>query len=267
MDFSSTSGSWIHAELSGTPLQSDDLNAEIMFHSNQGVFDWPFDAAKGGSDANPFTTAGATATVTDSSDDSASSSPSGPPANLMMVLIAHGVMAALAFVIVFPTGGILIRVANFSGLVWIHAVIQMLGYALWIPAFGMGLWMAIGGGYTTAYHSIIGYVLFALVVFQPVGGLLHHFAFKKTGGRTAWSFGHIFIGRIAVILGIINGGFGLQLAGNAPMGAVIAYGVVGGIFGLAYIASIVFGEHKRRSRSPKGSFDGSSSEHKSRSEA
>lgn len=58
------------------------------------------------------------------------------------VLVAHGVLAALAFVVIFPTGAISIRLMNFPGLVWFHAILQGLGYLLFVVAFGMGIWLA-----------------------------------------------------------------------------------------------------------------------------
>jgi len=61
-------------------------------------------------------------------------------------------------------------------------------------------------------HPIIGIVLFVLLFFQPLLGFLHHFMFKKHGRRMVWSYGHIWLGRIIITLGIINGGLGLQLA-------------------------------------------------------
>lgn len=63
------------------------------------------------------------------------------------------------------------------------------------------------------------------------------------------SYEHIGIGRIAIILGMINGGLGLQLAGIASS-YMIAYGVCAGVMGLLYIASIVYGEMKRKRNVP-----------------
>lgn len=109
--------------------------------------------------------------------------------------------------------------------------------------------------YLTNAHPIIGIVLFVVLLGQPVLGLLHHRLFKKYQHRTLWSYVHIGIGRIAILLGLVNGGLGLQLAGSRGS-SVIAYGVIAGIMGLAYLAAIIFGEMKRRkageSRGRKG---------------
>jgi hypothetical protein len=57
-------------------------------------------------------------------------------------MIAHGVLASLAFVIFFPFGAISIRLFNFPGLVWFHAVVQVIAYLLFIAAFGIGIYLA-----------------------------------------------------------------------------------------------------------------------------
>jgi len=160
-------------------------------------------------------------------------------------MTAHGVLASLAFVIFFPVGGILIRVASFRGLVWVHAACQVLGYLMFIAAFGIGVYMATQIRRLNDAHPIIGIVVFVLLFFQPFLGLLHHFMFKKYSRRMIWSYGHLWLGRIVITLGIINGGLGLRLARNTRKGE-IAYGVIAAVMWLTYVASAVYGELKRR---------------------
>jgi hypothetical protein len=57
-------------------------------------------------------------------------------------MIAHGVLASLAFVIFFPFGAISIRLFSFPGLLWFHAIVQVIAYLLFIAAFGVGIYMA-----------------------------------------------------------------------------------------------------------------------------
>lgn len=59
------------------------------------------------------------------------------------------------------------------------------------------------------------------------------------------SYGHIWYGRILIVLGIINGGLGLQLAG-AGRSLVIAYSVVAAVVFVAYVVGAVYGETKRK---------------------
>jgi hypothetical protein len=170
------------------------------------------------------------------------------------VRLAHGAAAGTAFVGLFPIGAILIRLAGFKGVVWVHAAIQGLAYVLYIAAFGLGLWMWTSGPLPGHIHPIIGSVIFGLLLLQPLTGLLHHRSFVKRAknasageavtSRTFSSYIHLFSGRVAIILGIINGGLGLWLA--QVMGSkVIAYSVLAAVMGFAYIVSIVIGEVRR----------------------
>lgn len=54
----------------------------------------------------------------------------------------------------------------------------------------------------------------------------------------------MWLGRIIITLGIINGGLGFLLADNTRSGA-IAYGVIAAIVWLAYVVAAVIGERKR----------------------
>jgi len=161
------------------------------------------------------------------------------------LMMAHGILASLAFVIFLPVGGILIRLGSFRGLVWVHAALQLTGYVFFIAAFGIGVYMAKQIRRINNVHPIIGIVVFALLFFQPILGLLHHWMFRKYSRRVVWSYGHLWLGRIIITLGIINGGLGLRLANNSHSGE-IAYGVVAAVMWLAYVVSAVVGEMRRR---------------------
>lgn len=167
------------------------------------------------------------------------------------MLIAHGVLAALAFVILFPAGAIAIRLASFPGVVWFHAVFQVFAYLVYIAAFGLGVYIASKMEMLNHHHPIIGIVVFVLIFLQPIFGFLHHALFKKYQSRTLWSYVHIWLGRIAVTLGIINGGLGLQWADSMNMssrGGIIAYAVIAVIVWLAWVAAGIIGERRRGRR-------------------
>ncbi|KAJ4991830.1 integral membrane protein [Stagonosporopsis vannaccii] len=171
------------------------------------------------------------------------------------VLVAHGVLASLAFVLLFPAGSILIRLGSFRGAWLVHGLFQLFAYLVYTAAVGIGIWLAqqapAQARLVSRYHPIIGLVLFAILFFQPIMGYIHHLRFKKLKRRTLWSYGHLWLGRIAITLGIINGGLGLLLAYDAPLGfaptqgQVIAYGVVAGIMWLLYVAAAFVGERRR----------------------
>ncbi|KIW01114.1 uncharacterized protein PV09_07402 [Verruconis gallopava] len=160
------------------------------------------------------------------------------------MLMAHGIMAGLAFAVFFPFGAISIRLLSFPGLVWFHAAFQVFAYVFYIIAFGLGIWLANQLHLMGEAHPILGIVLFILLFFMPVLGQLHHRNFKKFQTRTIPSFAHIWLGRIVITLGIINGGLGLKLANNSTYGPKV-YGVVAGIIFAIYLASIVIGERRR----------------------
>jgi hypothetical protein len=169
--------------------------------------------------------------------------------NAKTMLIAHGVLASLAFVILFPAGAIAIRLASFPGVVWLHAAFQIFAYLIYIAAFGLGVYLATQMRLLDHYHPIIGIVVLILIFFQPILGWMHHLFFKKYSRRTAWSHVHIWIGRAAITLGIINGGLGLKLAdsmGMSSRGGIIAYGIIAGLVWFAWVAAMVIGERRRK---------------------
>ncbi|EGP91220.1 unnamed protein product [Zymoseptoria tritici ST99CH_3D1] len=246
MDFTSSSDTnWIHAYKQGSPMNTDDLTADIRRHDNASPFKWNLAAASGGADANPFvaSSSSSTANTTSTTATTSSSSSSSSAKKQKDILLAHGVLACVAVVAIFPSGGILIRVASFTGLVWVHAALQLLGYFVYIAAFGLGLWLAKTFKYFGKTHPRIGIVVFALLAFQPVFGFVHHLLFKKQGRRTLVGIVHANTGRVVILLGIINGGLGLKLKGS-PKKDMIAYGVCAGIMGVAYLAAIILGEVK-----------------------
>ncbi|KAF2683780.1 hypothetical protein K458DRAFT_478149 [Lentithecium fluviatile CBS 122367] len=173
------------------------------------------------------------------------------------ILVAHGVLAALAFVIFFPMGSILIRLASFRGAWIVHGLFQVFAYLVYTAAFGIGIYIVqnVPINLLDHYHPIIGIVVFVLLFFQPILGLIHHFQFQKNHRRTFWSYGHLWLGRIVITLGIINGGLGLLFATETGFFApsrdqIIAYGVVAGIMWLLWVAAIVVGG-RRRARANK----------------
>lgn len=166
------------------------------------------------------------------------------------IIVAHAVLATAAFGLLFPLGGILIRLGNFPRLWLIHGIFQMVAYLLYIVAFGLGVYMFKNARLEDDKHPIIGIFVFLLILLQPVFGWLHHAAFKKHGKRGIWSHTHVWIGRIAITLGIVNGGLGLELSQQTRIfepsqGAIIGYAVGAGVMWLIYVASAVYGERKR----------------------
>ena len=53
----------------------------------------------------------------------------------------HGILGALAMVILFPVGSILMRVVPGRFAIWIHGLAQIVAYAVYIAAVAMGIYM------------------------------------------------------------------------------------------------------------------------------
>ena len=84
------------------------------------------------------------------------------------------------------------------------------------------------------FHPIAGLVMLALVSFQPIAGLLHHYFWSKQKKSEIVAMYHIWMGRILITLGMINGGLGLLFSGNATRVEQIAYGVIAGVIWLSW---------------------------------
>jgi len=56
--------------------------------------------------------------------------------------LAHGILAALAFVIFFPAGAISIRLINGKLALWMHVFFQVTAYLVYVAAFAIGIVLA-----------------------------------------------------------------------------------------------------------------------------
>ncbi|KFY46161.1 hypothetical protein V494_00578 [Pseudogymnoascus sp. VKM F-4513 (FW-928)] len=154
---------------------------------------------------------------------------------------AHGILMGLAFVVVLPGGAILVRLLSSKGktAVWLHIGLQLVGWVLMISGLAMGAKVGkILDRLENNAHTILGTVVVALLLFQPLFGFFHHRRFMATQKRGKLTLFHVWYGRILILLGILNGGFGLKLAANSS-GGNIAYGVVAGVVGATYVAVLV----------------------------
>jgi hypothetical protein len=240
-NFGGQGGQWIHGRRAGDPMNTTDTAARILKHDEQGSFTWTYSNVVGGASTNPFALSDTVISGT-----SAGSS-DGNRTMRRSILLTHGVLASLAFLVFFPTGAIVMRLGRFNNVLKVHVATQVLSWLLFITAFGLGLYYGITSNYMTEAHPIIGIVLVAMMVFQPLAGWLHHRQFLRTGQRSAISRGHVWVGRIAIILGMINGALGLELGGVRAR-YVVAYSVIAGVMGSVYLASIVYGKIARNRR-------------------
>ncbi|TVY94250.1 hypothetical protein LAWI1_G000705, partial [Lachnellula willkommii] len=253
MNFTDDSSNWIWAYKNGQSIASDSATAAVTFHSKFGKTQFDLTQARGGNSTNPFTTTNAAATA-GGIHSSPPTSSGGTPKYFTAVLIAHATILPIAFVLLMPIGAIAIRLLSFKGLIWVHAGMMIFAYSLAIAGMGMGIWIALTVNKLDTYHAIIGLFVISCLIFQPVTGLVHHLLYKKTGGKNAATYPHVWWGRAIVTLGIINGGFGLQLArdyaplANGSRKGEIAYGVVAGPMWILWMTVVVFASFKSRGK-------------------
>ncbi len=167
----------------------------------------------------------------------------GPPAYYHRVVVAHAVLASVSWVVFFPLGAVLMRMMSGPNTIWLHAAVQGFSTIVFTAAMGMGIWMARVTDSLNTYHPIIGLVIFSVIWLQIIMAFVNHFVlFQKHQRRTTLAAAHMWLGRILITLGMVNGGLGLKLSSNAGSGDYIAYGVFSGVIWLAYVCLITYFE-------------------------
>ena len=184
------------------------------------------------------------------------------------ILTVHAVLASLVWVVLVPSLAILLRLNLKNPIVLkIHAVGQILSYIIFIVAAGMGIWLAqqsAAYGVWNDPHPKIGLAILAIAFIQPIFGFVHHTIYKKRAadvaagrptkppGRTPVGRVHLWVGRLLILLGMINGGLGIRLASFSPFQtdatsrkAGIAYGIVAAFMFLLYVFFVISFEIRR----------------------
>lgn len=225
-----SASNWIWAYKGGDPINSQNTSERILMHDNYGRTKIDLGHALSKSD-NPFLGYDASRNATGRRGSGGGSA----------MLIAHGFLMAFAFVLLFPTFAILVPLPIPISVAKVHAPLQIFTLAVAVAGMGLGLRLWVLGGVSGPdVHHVLGIIVVAsLVLFQPAMGWLQHMHFRKTGGKGGFAYAHRWLGRIMILLGIINGGLGFRLAGigspGTPKSAMIAYSVIAGVMGLAYL--------------------------------
>lgn len=259
--------SWVSAWLSGDPIDSTDPAATISFHEQKVILDVDLARARVPSDGNPFldlrpgdigATRGGNAVFT--------TDVVGRGTRRDGFLIAHGVIMTVVFIALYPLGALLMPVFNHW---FLHSISQLIAYILMWVGLGLGTIHAKHGNYVSIppsstaemprstltplqfgkqTHTRLGLAVVILLGFQPLFGWLQHRHYATSAARGTVGHIHIWYGRGLMILGIVNGGLGLQLASNTTGPWAIAYAVVAGVLGAGYIGSIIYSMLRRGRR-------------------
>ncbi|KEF61379.1 uncharacterized protein A1O9_02945 [Exophiala aquamarina CBS 119918] len=171
------------------------------------------------------------------------------PKNVLPMRIAHAALAASAFLLFFPIGGVIIRIFDprlerYSYIVWVHVILQGVGYVLFTAAAGMGIYIAKHLHALSKYHPIIGIFIFALMAVQPVTELLNHYLFERYPNVRYVGYVHLWLGRFLLAAGIVNGGLGFHFAESIPgpkwpQWPKVAYGAIATLVVVIYVAIII----------------------------
>ena len=290
LDPTTSQSDWIWAIKEGDAIDSAEPTANLVQHNTMGTSSLDLTQAQSTDSSNPFLNA---STATSSSSSASSSESSSPgieslsyPSSLLSLVqnshflpsllgvissttltnspdlstrIAHATLMVVSFLFLFPLGALIKYLPIFSTITRItrlHALLQLLALCLMLAGLGLGVSLAKSLGKTSAYHPIIGYIVVAsIAIIQPSGGLVSHLHFHRTGSRNALlATTHTWLGRILIILGVINGGLGIRLAGpitgdgDDPTWLESTYIVLAVIIAAIYIFIIVLANFRERRR-------------------
>ena len=138
MNLTSAAQQWIWAAKTGDAINSDSKSANIQQHDDGSFasFRLDLDTLSTSNTTNPFLDL-ATYRIIDVG--------AGSTEYDGVAIPIHGIAMCLAFIVGFPFGAFLIRLASFRGLVWIHASVQLLSYLVAIIGLGLGVYIAYKG--------------------------------------------------------------------------------------------------------------------------
>jgi hypothetical protein len=221
---------------SDVTLQSDDQAAPLLMHVEVGQFTIDMKRTEGASDA-PLV------------DDEASNDGVDPEDDVRQTgmrdggAIAHGVLMLVGTSVLLPIGVALLFKQGFAA----HAAVQLAALACILAGFGVGVSMSFRYQRSRSFnsqHQILGFIVIAGLLVQPVLGYLHHRQYMRTSHRGRLSLAHRWIGRIVMLLGFLNGLLGFSMAQNYLGGKIYSALIL--FFGLCLLGFRVFLEMRRR---------------------
>ncbi|KAF2481330.1 hypothetical protein BDY17DRAFT_301142 [Neohortaea acidophila] len=222
------------------PLQSDSGSAGLTEHAFVGHFTMDMPAATVQSNGNvpqgPFTSSQSASTATNTETTY------NPAPHI------HGLVMGFVFIIILPLGSLILRVWNS---VRYHIVAQCIGLVLFL--------MAVAGGCvaSTMYnrsknfnsaHQIIGLLVMVAFLTQLVLGVMHHRIYKREQRKTMRGWIHLYLGPTIILIGLVNGILGFNLAGETFV--AIPYCILIVIVGVIY-SCIRFFSWRRKRRAAK----------------
>ncbi|KAL2073279.1 hypothetical protein VTL71DRAFT_10603 [Oculimacula yallundae] len=224
IDHTNTAAKFIYATGPGGNLKSNSLTADVKRHDLYGAFTMDLTKAFGvkGVPVIQFADSTGTVQIQDKSDRD-------------LAAPAHAVLMIMAFVGLMPLAVMVLRIVNSPK--W-HGVAQTISALVALIGVGVGIKAGMQYNRTKNFnsaHQIFGIIIIAAMICQFIIGFLHHRMYKQTQLPTKLAPIHIWLGRVVIPAGIVNGFIGFPLALNpkynwALLACVLLVVIVAGPF-------------------------------------
>ncbi|RFU28520.1 hypothetical protein B7463_g7812, partial [Scytalidium lignicola] len=203
LNITSTAENFIYATGPSGNLKTNSKSADTKRHDKYGTFQMDLTKAvgAGGVPAPIFSSTVGTRELSDSTDHDFSS----PLHAALMVLVFFGLM---------PFGVFLLRILNQPRF---HSWNMSTSAVLAIIGTGVGIYAGTMYNRSKNWnspHQILGIIVILAMIGQFLLGFIHHRIYKRTFAPTKLAPYHIWLGRVVIPLGIINGFIGFPQALN-----------------------------------------------------
>lgn len=130
----------------------------------------------------------------------------GCPNHFFTIPMMHGILMFLGWGVFLQLGAFIARYLRFKAPLWfhLHRIFQVLGLAIAIIGFILAFFQT---SFPLFWHAAIGIIVMLIGIQQPINGIFrpHITPGKKpTIRRLIWSYFHIYAGRIALLLALLN---------------------------------------------------------------
>ncbi|KAL2068658.1 hypothetical protein VTL71DRAFT_14995 [Oculimacula yallundae] len=130
--------------------------------------------------------------------------------------IIHGAVLGASFMMFYPIGVVIIHGSSFKNAFTYHWILQVSLTATCFLTIGTGVYLSPSGVKFRDYlgmHQMLGGLVCCSLILQILSGYRHHVNFLRTIRKSWWSHGHIWLGRVALTLGVVNTKLGLDYSG------------------------------------------------------
>jgi hypothetical protein len=160
----------------------------------------------------------------------------------------HGMVLAIAFLLLFPAGVVGIRAGFAKGYTY-HWVVQATASTLLILGLVLGL---LKNRKLNSVHQWVGISLASSIGLQGLLGYWHHIRFVRLRRRTWVSYVHIWLGRLIMVSGWCNIVSGLLLRGHKKNSSIVIFAAATALLqALALSVWVIWVQRKRSNNTSK----------------